>query len=141
MKAIKGIAIILAFLALGEVCSILIGRFIPASVMGMILLFAALCLGIVKADSIRELATFLTDNMTIFFIPAVMGKIEDTRRYLDVCGYSDIDILIDGNVSFENIPSLVEAGATMLVGGSYSAFRKGCSIVEAVGKMRELCKA
>ena len=41
------------------------------------------------------------------FIPAVMGKIEDTRRYLDVCGYSDIDILIDGNVSFENIPSLV----------------------------------
>ena len=29
----------------------------------------------------------------------------------------------------------------MLVGGSYSAFRKGCSIVEAVGKMRELCKA
>ena len=73
MKIIKGIAIILGFLALGEVCSSLIGRFIPASVMGMILLFAALCLKIVKADSIREVATFLTDNMTIFFIPAFVG--------------------------------------------------------------------
>jgi len=73
VKTVKGIAIILAFLAIGEVCSILMGRFIPASVVGMILLFVALCLKIVKADAIREVATFLTDNMTIFFIPAFVG--------------------------------------------------------------------
>ncbi|MCQ2147292.1 MAG: CidA/LrgA family protein [Bacteroidales bacterium] len=54
-------------------CSILIGNFIPSSVVGMILLFAALCLKVVKADAIREVATFLTDNMTVFFIPAFVG--------------------------------------------------------------------
>ncbi|MCQ2161602.1 MAG: CidA/LrgA family protein [Bacteroidales bacterium] len=73
MKTIKGIAIILAFLALGQVCSGLIGGFIPASVVGMILLFVALCLRIVKAEAIRDVASFLTDNMTVFFIPAFVG--------------------------------------------------------------------
>lgn len=73
MKTVKGIAIILAFLALGQVCSILIGGFIPASVAGMILMFVALCLKIVKAEAIREVAEFLTDNMTVFFIPAFVG--------------------------------------------------------------------
>ena len=64
------------FLALGEVVSILSGRFVPGSVAGMVLLFAALCLGIVKSESIRTVATFLTDNMTIFFVPAFVGVID-----------------------------------------------------------------
>ena len=89
-----------------------------------------------------DMVTIMSVNPGFYgqkFIPAVMGKIKDARCYLDACGYSDIDILVDGNVSFENIPSLVEAGATMLVGGSFSAFRKGYSIAGAVGRMRELC--
>lgn len=73
MKLIKEFAIILAFLALGTVISTLIGHFIPGSVLGMLFLFAALCLRIVKPEAIRDVATFLTDNMTVFFIPAFIG--------------------------------------------------------------------
>ena len=90
-----------------------------------------------------SLVTLMSVNPGFYgqkFIPAILGKIRDARQYMDSCGYPDIDILIDGNVSFENIPSLVEAGATMLVGGSYSAFRKGLSIAESMAKMCELCK-
>ena len=53
---------ILLFYAFGEALSILIGHFIPGSVLGMILLFAGL-----KA--------FLTKNMGIFFVPAGVGLI------------------------------------------------------------------
>ncbi|MBQ0150981.1 MAG: CidA/LrgA family protein [Bacteroidales bacterium] len=73
MKTIRGIAIILGFLALGEFVSVMIRHFIPGSVAGMLLLFAALCLRIVKIESVREVADFLTGNMTIFFIPAFVG--------------------------------------------------------------------
>lgn len=73
MKTIRGIAIILGFLALGEFVSVMIRHFIPGSVAGMLLLFAALCLRIVKIESVREVADFLTCNMTIFFIPAFVG--------------------------------------------------------------------
>mgnify|MGYP003538274199 FL=1 len=55
MKIIKGIFII------------------PGSVVGMVLMFLSLLLGIVKEDSVREVAEFLTGNMTLFFLPAFMG--------------------------------------------------------------------
>lgn len=72
MKIIKGIFIILAHLVAGNLLSSLIG-FIPGSVAGMVLMFLSLLLGIVKEDSVREVAEFLTGNMTLFFLPAFMG--------------------------------------------------------------------
>ncbi|MBR1517706.1 MAG: CidA/LrgA family protein [Bacteroidales bacterium] len=76
MKIVQGFAIIMAFFALGEACSILIGHFIPGSVIGMVLLFAALCLGWVQPDAIRPVAQFLTGNMILLFIPTFMGIID-----------------------------------------------------------------
>ncbi len=73
---LKGIFIILAFLALGMLCSYGIGQFIPGSVLGMVLLFLALKLRIVKADDVRPVADFLTKNMTLFFLPASIGIME-----------------------------------------------------------------
>ena len=40
------------------------------------ILFLSLMAGIVKEDSVRDVALFLTDNMAIFFIPALMGILE-----------------------------------------------------------------
>ena len=54
---------------------------------------------------------------------------------------SQAEIQVDGNVSFENIPRLVGAGATMLVGGTSSIFRKGLRIAEAVQKTYDLIPA
>ena len=73
MKAITGFFIIVAHLVAGNLLSSAIGGFIPGSVVGMLLLFLSLMTGIVKDSQIREVASFLTDNMTIFFLPAFMG--------------------------------------------------------------------
>ncbi len=69
----KGIFIILAFLGLGNLCSYGIGNFLPGSVIGMVLLFLSLMLKIVKANDVRPVANFLTKNMTLFFLPASIG--------------------------------------------------------------------
>lgn len=76
MKVVNGFAIIMAFFALGEVASILMGHFVPGSVVGMVLLFAALCLRWVDAESIRPVAKFLTSNMILLFIPTFIGIID-----------------------------------------------------------------
>ena len=73
MQVIIGFFIILAHLVAGNLISTLIGGFIPGSVVGMVLMFISLLTGIVKDYQIRTVSTFLTDNMTMFFIPAFMG--------------------------------------------------------------------
>ena len=86
MKTIKGIFIILVQLALGNLLSHLIGGFIPGSVLGMILMFLSLMTGIVKEESVSEVAEFLTGNMTLFFLPAFMG-------IMDLWGILKVNIL------------------------------------------------
>ena len=76
MVEILGFAIILVFLVLGEVVSALIGHFMPGSVIGMILLFIALCTRLVRPEWIRRPAEFLTKNMTVLFIPSAIGIID-----------------------------------------------------------------
>lgn len=71
-------------------------------------------------------------------IPAMLRKIADVRRMLDERGREDVDLQADGNVSFTHIPAMVEAGATMLVGGTSSVFHKDYSIPEAIKTIRQL---
>ncbi|MBR1793440.1 MAG: CidA/LrgA family protein [Bacteroidales bacterium] len=73
---IQGFGIVMAFYALGEAVAVLFGHFVPGSVVGMVLLFFALCIGWVKAESIRAVASFLTGNMALLFIPTFMGIID-----------------------------------------------------------------
>lgn len=73
MNVFIGLFFILAFLAIGNLLSGLLGGFMPGSVIGMLLLFVSLLTGIVQDRWIRQVATFLTDNMMIFFMPAFMG--------------------------------------------------------------------
>lgn len=48
---------------MGVGCAVLTGDFIPGSVFGMILLFISLIVGLVKSESVRPVAEFLTKNM------------------------------------------------------------------------------
>lgn len=73
---LKGIFIIVAFLVLGNVCAWATGHFVPGSVFGMVLLFLALMLKVVKAEDVRPVADFLTKNMSLFFVPASIGIME-----------------------------------------------------------------
>lgn len=68
-------------------------------------------------------------------IPSMLGKIADTRRYLDECGYTDVEIEVDGNVSFENIEKMADSGANIFVCGTSSVFA-GDNIEENILKTR-----
>ena len=76
MSVIVGISILLGFFALGEFVSVLVSHFIPGSVLGMLFLFFSLLMGWVSPERIRPVATFLTKNMTVFFLPAFMGILD-----------------------------------------------------------------
>ena len=63
-------------------------------------------------------------------MPGSIRKIQECRRMLDDRGYFEMPIQIDGNVSFENIPAMVAAGAANLVAGTSSIFHKSGSLSE-----------
>lgn len=73
---ITGFCIILAFLVAGELISSLTGHFMPGSVIGMVLLFLALCARLIKTEWIRQASDFLTRNMTVLFIPSAIGILD-----------------------------------------------------------------
>lgn len=68
-------------------------------------------------------------------VPAALRKIGECRRWLDARGQA-IPIQVDGNVSFENIPTMVALGADVLVLGTSSLFAAG-SLSENAAKVRE----
>ncbi|MBQ7456801.1 MAG: ribulose-phosphate 3-epimerase [Desulfovibrio sp.] len=52
------------------------------------------------------------------FISSTIAKVAALRRFLDVHGYPDIALLVDGGVCPENTQLLCQAGADVLVSGS-----------------------
>lgn len=70
---LKEVFYILFFYFTGEFISYFIDGFIPGSVIGMILLFVALVCKWVKPAKVKKIATLLTDNMALFFLPAGVG--------------------------------------------------------------------
>ena len=67
---------ILAFCFLGEICHALLPLPVPASVYGLLLLLAALRLGIVKLGQVKEAGLFLTGIFPLLFVPAAAGVME-----------------------------------------------------------------
>lgn len=76
MKYIKQFGIILTISSIGELCNQMISLPIPASIYGVIILFAGLLLGWVKLDSVKETDKFSNEIMSLMFIPAVVGLLE-----------------------------------------------------------------
>ncbi len=75
MKYVRQFLIIIAVCFLGELLKFAIPLPIPAGIYGMILLFAALQLRIIKVESIGETARFLIEIMPVMFLPAGVGLI------------------------------------------------------------------
>lgn len=71
-------------------------------------------------------------------IESTLKKIQRLRRYLDESGYNDIEIEVDGNVSFENAKRMFEVGADIFVAGSSSVFSKMGSLSENIAKLRNI---
>ena len=61
----SGLFYILLFWLIGNALSILTGGYVSGNIIGMILLFAALCLHWVKAETVRPAARFLLGAMAL----------------------------------------------------------------------------
>ena len=66
-----------------------------------------------------------------------LSKIERLRDAIEKRGLN-IDIAADGNVSFQNAPVMVSAGASLLVCGTSSIFSQGPTISESVRRLRDI---
>lgn len=71
-------------------------------------------------------------------VPQSLEKIKRLRSWLDERGYSQIEIEVDGNVSFENAVKMRAAGANLFVGGSSSIFHKDSSVMDNTIKLRNM---
>ncbi|MBR4290732.1 MAG: CidA/LrgA family protein [Oscillospiraceae bacterium] len=72
MKYLKQISLILLFSFVGELCRFLIPLNIPASIYGILLLFLALSLKLIRVEAVRETGGFLTSMLPVLFVaPAV----------------------------------------------------------------------
>ena len=79
MKYIIQFEIILAISLVGELLNRLIPLPIPASIYGMLILFIALCTGIIKLSAVKETGKFLITLMPLMFIPATVGLIDNWK--------------------------------------------------------------
>ncbi len=77
MEYLSQFLIILGFSLAGECLQRWIPLPIPASVYGLVLLFAALCLKIVKLDQIRRAGSFLISILPVLFVSPVVGILEN----------------------------------------------------------------
>jgi len=72
-------------------------------------------------------------------ISETIRKISELRALADARGLHDLVIQVDGNISFESAPKVIDAGADCLVLGSSSIFTKDLPFEEAIIKFKELC--
>jgi ribulose-phosphate 3-epimerase len=70
-------------------------------------------------------------------IPQTIKKVENLRKWLDDCGYPDIEIEVDGNVSLVNAPLMRKAGANIFVAGTSGLFMTVVPINEQICRFSE----
>lgn len=88
MKIIKQIGIIFSVCWISLLAEKVIP--LPASVIGMIILFLCLLTGKLKIEHIQEKSDFLLENMAFFFIPAGVSII----NYFDVLESALVQIIV-----------------------------------------------
>ena len=76
LKYLKQFTLIIFFSFLGEFCRYLIPYPIPGSIYGMVLMFTALSLKIVKIENIRDCGYFLTSCLPILFVAPVVNLMD-----------------------------------------------------------------
>ncbi len=73
MKYLRQFLLIAVLSFVGELLHYMIPLPIPASIYGMILLFAGLMTGWIRIDAVRDAGKFLIEIMPVMFIPAGVG--------------------------------------------------------------------
>lgn len=73
MKYLFQFAIIGVITAIGELLNLLLPLPIPASIYGLVILFAALCLKIIRLDQVEHAADFFLAIMPVLFVPSTVN--------------------------------------------------------------------
>lgn len=76
MKYLKQILIIVVFSFAGELCHWYIPYPIPASIYGMVLLFAALACKVTKLENVQDAGSFLVSALPVLFVAPVVGLLD-----------------------------------------------------------------
>jgi ribulose-phosphate 3-epimerase len=70
-------------------------------------------------------------------IPNALEKVAELSRLVEENGW-DLEVEVDGNVSWENVPAMLDAGATVLVAGTSSLYERGSVLSTTIPRMRKL---
>ena len=70
-------------------------------------------------------------------IPQMLDKLSSAADMISQKGYA-IELQVDGNVSWDNIPTMLEAGAQVFVAGTSSIFQKDTDLTANIKKFRTL---
>lgn len=84
MKFVFQFARIVGFCLLGEILATVLPLPIPASVYGLLLMVAALRLGLLRLEQVRETGLFLTGIFPLLFVPAASGVMELGSQMMEV---------------------------------------------------------
>lgn len=87
---VKQFFIILTALFMGYILSTTLHLPIPSNVLGLILLFLALCLGIVKLKHVDQISDFIITYLSVFFVVPTVG----IMVHMDLIGHQFVKILV-----------------------------------------------
>ena len=73
MKYIKQFLVIIAISLVGELLHYLLPLSVPASIYGMVIMFAGLMTGPIKLDAVKDAGKVMIEIMPVMFIPAGVG--------------------------------------------------------------------
>ena len=76
LKYLGQLGILWGIYAIGKWLTEALALPVPANVVGVVLLFALLCLGVVKLEYVAETADFLLRHLVFFFIPIAVGLMD-----------------------------------------------------------------
>lgn len=85
MKYIGQFCIIIIISFIGEILHYFIPLPIPASIYGLVIMFAVLASGILPLDKVRDTGKFLVEIMPLMFIPAGVGLITAWDTLKSIC--------------------------------------------------------
>lgn len=87
---VKQFFIVLSALFIGYTLSTSLHLPIPSNVLGFVILFTALCLGVVKLKHIESLSDFIIKYLSVFFVVPTVG----IMVYFELIGQQFIKILL-----------------------------------------------
>ena len=73
-------------------------------------------------------------------VPGGIEKLRETVEYIRSNGY-ELEIEVDGNVSWKNLPKMRDAGAQVFVAGTSSIFESGGDIQNNIRRFRSILES